>query len=64
MTNFEITDNARANASKIVNTFAGSPVELTRQLKVLGMRYVKVERGASVKYIIRGAGINRMEVKL
>jgi hypothetical protein len=51
-------------AREAVKLYAGAPLELTRQLKRLGIRYVKVQRGASVRYILRGKDIRRTEIKL
>lgn len=50
-------------AKQVVNQYAGAPTELKRQLKQLGIRYVKVRRGGLVKYILRGA-IKRTEIRL
>ena len=38
-------------AREAIKLYAGAPIELTRQLNKLGIRYVKVQRGASVRYI-------------
>ena len=51
-------------AREAVRQYAGAPIELARQLNRLGIRYVKVQRGASVRYILRGEHIRRTEVKL
>lgn len=51
-------------AKNIVYQYAGSPTELQRQLKQIKIRYVVVRRGGMVKYVLRGKGINRTEVKL
>lgn len=50
-------------AKNIVYAYAGSPIELQRQLKPLGITYTFVRRGGMVKYILRGA-IKRTEVRL
>ena len=51
-------------AREAVRQYAGAPIELARQLNRLGIRYVKVQRGASVRYILRGEKIRRTEIKL
>lgn len=51
-------------AKNIVYQYAGSPIELQRQLKKLQIKYVVVRRGGMVKYVLRGKTINRTEVKL
>jgi hypothetical protein len=51
-------------AREAVKLYAGAPIELTRQLNKLGIRYVKVQRGSSVRYILRGEKIRRTEIKL
>jgi hypothetical protein len=51
-------------AREAVKLYAGAPIELARQLNKLGIRYVKVQRGSSVRYILRGEKIRRTEIKL
>ena len=51
-------------AREAVKLYAGAPIELARQLNKLGIRYVKVQRGESVRYILRGEHIRRTEIKL
>jgi len=51
-------------AREAVRQYAGAPIELARQLNRLGIRYVKVQRGESVRYILRGEKIRRTEIKL
>ena len=51
-------------AREAVRQYAGAPIELTKQLNKLGIKYVKVQRGASVRYILRGEKIRRTEIKL
>lgn len=42
-----------ANANEIINTYAGSPLEIKRHLKRFKLRYVKVRKGGNVRYIVR-----------
>lgn len=47
------TQEKTATAKRIVNNLAGSPNELKRQLRINGLRYVKIRKGAAVNYIVR-----------
>lgn len=42
---------------EIIETFAGQPLEIKRMLKRHKARYVVVQRGIKLNYIIRGQGI-------
>ena len=60
---FEKDDSKQQLLTKIVQINAGShrlKVELTK----LGVNYVKVCKGASTVFILRGKGIERLTVKL
>lgn len=60
---FESIDTPQETIKKIVLIYAGSS-ELSKQMKRLKVTYVKVERGAQTKYIVRGAKVGRIEVIL
>lgn len=51
-------------AENLVYQLAGSPVELTRRLKQIGVRYTTTNRGVVKTFILRGKNINRTEIKL
>lgn len=57
-------ENTRQLAENLVYQYAGSPSELKRNLRKLGIRYTKVNNKAIPKYILRGQNIGRVEVKL
>ena len=56
-------DTFKETLVKTVQIWAGTP-RLKTELAKHKVDYVKVERGAMVKYILRGAQIGRIEVKL
>ena len=56
-------DTFKETLIKIVQIFAGTH-RLKTELAKHKVNYVKVEKGAMVKYILRGAQIGRIEVKL
>lgn len=58
------TIEVKQEVKRIVNELAGSPAELTKQLKRIGLRYVKTNRGFKTLYIIRGKGINKIIIEL
>ena len=56
-------DTFKDTLIKTVQIWAGTH-RLKTELAKHKVDYVKVERGATVKYILRGAKIGRIEVKL
>lgn len=56
-------DTFKDTLIKTVQIWAGTH-RLKTELAKHRIDYVKVERGATVKYILRGAKIGRIEVKL
>ena len=56
-------DTLKETIIKTVQIWAGT-YRLKTELAKYKIDYVKVERGATVKYILRGAKIGRIEVKL
>ena len=56
-------DTFKDTLIKTVQIWAGTH-RLKTELAKHKIDYVKVERGATVKYILRGAKIGRIEVKL
>ena len=45
-------DSKIATIHGIINRYAGSPIELTRQFEANGLRYSKVSKGSLVKYVV------------
>ena len=60
---FTKDDTFKETLIKTVQIWAGTH-RLKIELAKHKVDYVKVERGATVKYILRGAQIGRIEVKL
>ena len=60
---FTKDDTFKETLIKTVQIWAGTH-RLKTELAKHKVDYVKVERGATVKYILRGAQIGRIEVKL
>ena len=56
-------DTFKDTLIKTVQIWAGTH-RLKTELAKHKIEYVKIERGATVKYILRGAKIGRIEVKL
>lgn len=56
-------DTFKDTLIKTVQIWAGTH-RLKTELAKHKIEYVKVERGATVKYILRGAQIGRIEIKL
>ena len=56
-------DTLKATLIKTVQIWAGTH-RLKTELAKYKVDYVKVEKGATVKYILRGSQIGRIEVKL
>ena len=56
-------DTFKDTLIKTVQIWAGTH-RLKTELAKHKIEYVKIERGATVKYILRGAQIGRIEVKL
>ena len=56
-------DTFKETLIKTVQILAGT-YRLKTELAKYKVDYVKVEKGATVKYILRGAQIGRIEVKL
>ena len=56
-------DTLKDTLIKTVQIWAGTH-RLKTELAKYKVDYVKVEKGATVKYILRGAQIGRIEVKL
>ena len=56
-------DTFKDTLIKTVQIWAGT-YRLKTELAKHKIEYVKIERGATVKYILRGAKIGRIEVKL
>ena len=56
-------DTFKDTLIKTVQIWAGT-YRLKTELAKYKVDYVKVEKGATVKYILRGAQIGRIEVKL
>ena len=56
-------DTLKETLIKTVQIWAGTH-RLKTELAKYKVDYVKVEKGATVKYILRGAKIGRIEVKL
>lgn len=51
-------------AENLVYKLAGSPTELQRRLKQIGVRYTTTNRGFHKVFILRGENINRTVIKL
>lgn len=51
-------------AENLVYELAGSPVELQKRLKQIGVRYTATNRGFHKVFILRGKNIKRTVVKL
>ena len=56
-------DTFKETLIKTVQIWAGTH-RLKTELAKHKIEYVKIERGATVKYILRGAQIGRIEIKL